>query len=45
MKTLSGKHYSFKQVTQFPLQNKVLDLSASNIHPFLARDAMLVPFT
>jgi hypothetical protein len=45
MKKLSGRQCSFKQVTQFSTQNKVLDPSASNIHHSLTRDAVLVPFT
>jgi hypothetical protein len=45
MKTLNGRQYSFKEVTQFSLQKKVLDPPAPNIHLSLTREAVLVPFT
>jgi hypothetical protein len=45
MKTLSGSQYYFKQVTEFSLQNKVLDPPTSTIHLSLTRDEVLVPFT
>jgi hypothetical protein len=40
MKTLRCRHYSFKEVEQFTVENKVLDPSASNIPTSLARDVV-----
>jgi hypothetical protein len=45
MKTLSGRQYSFKEVTQFSSGNKVGHFLASNTYSALTRDAVLVPFT
>jgi hypothetical protein len=44
MKTLSGRQYTFEEVTQFPSQNKVIDTPVSNIHLSLTRHAVVVPF-
>jgi hypothetical protein len=37
MKTLTGRQYSLKQLTQFKMLNKVLDPIDSNINDFLTR--------
>jgi hypothetical protein len=43
MKTLRGRLYSFKQLTQFTMLNKVLDSLASNINDSLTRGIVLLP--
>jgi hypothetical protein len=45
MKTLRGRQYSIKQLTQFTVLGKVLDRLASNINDSLTRDTVLLPFT
>jgi hypothetical protein len=44
-KTLSGRQYSFQQVTPFSSGTKVLDPTPSKIDSFLTRDTVFVPFT
>jgi hypothetical protein len=43
MKTLRGRQYSFKQLTQFTMLNRELDPLASNIKDSLTRVAVLLP--
>jgi hypothetical protein len=45
MKTLTGRQYSFKQLTQITVLNKMLDPLASNINDSLSRATVLLPFT
>jgi hypothetical protein len=45
MKTLRRRQYSFKQLTQFTMMNKVLYPLASNINDSPTRATVLLPFT
>jgi hypothetical protein len=45
MKTLRGRHYSFKQLNEFTLLNKLLDLLDSNINDSLTKATVLLLFT
>jgi hypothetical protein len=44
IKTLRGRQYSLKQLTQFQLQNKVLAPPASNIFDSLKQATLFLPF-
>jgi hypothetical protein len=45
MKTLRGRQYSFKQLTQFIMLNNMVDPLASNINDSLTRSTVLLAFT
>jgi hypothetical protein len=45
MKTLRGKQYSFKELTEFTILNKFLDPLPSNIGNCVTRATVLLPFT
>jgi hypothetical protein len=45
MKTLKNIQYSFKQLTQFTVLNKVLDPLASNINDSLTQATLHLTFT
>jgi hypothetical protein len=45
MKTLRGRKYSFKEQTQFTIENKVLDPLVSNINDSLTQASLHLPFT
>jgi hypothetical protein len=43
MKTLRGTQYSFTQLTQFTMLNKVVDPFLSNINDSLSNSTVLLP--